>query len=98
VPRLTATTGGFARLLAGRVHYSWIVLALVIVATMAGVGVCAAPGVTFPAAARSRQPPMQSQEVAHGNNLRALMELEAEQVALVAGHEKIRRTRNGQRQ
>jgi predicted MFS family arabinose efflux permease len=34
-----------ARLLAGRVHYAWVVLALVIVATMAGVGVRAAPGV-----------------------------------------------------
>ena len=35
---------------------------------------------------------MQSQEVAHGDDLRALVELEAEQIALVAGHEKIRRT------
>ena len=35
----------FAKLLAGRVHYAWVVLALVIVATMAGVGVRAAPGV-----------------------------------------------------
>jgi hypothetical protein len=33
----------FAKLLAGRVHYAWVVLALVIVATMAGVGVRAAP-------------------------------------------------------
>ncbi len=35
----------FARLLAGRMHYAWIVLALVIVATAAGVGVRTAPGV-----------------------------------------------------
>jgi predicted MFS family arabinose efflux permease len=35
----------FAKLLSGRVHYAWVVLALVIVATMAGVGVRAAPGV-----------------------------------------------------
>ena len=35
----------FARLFAGRVHYAWIVLAVVFSASLAGVGVRAAPGV-----------------------------------------------------
>lgn len=35
----------FARLHAGRMHYAWVVLAPVIVATVAGVGVRTAPGV-----------------------------------------------------
>lgn len=34
----------------------------------------------------------------HGDDLRALVESKAERVALVAGHEKIRETRNGHRQ
>ena len=34
-----------ARLVAGRVHYAWIALAVMFTATMAGVGVRAAPGV-----------------------------------------------------
>jgi predicted MFS family arabinose efflux permease len=35
----------FAKLFAGRMHYAWVVLAVMIAATMAGVGVRAAPGV-----------------------------------------------------
>ena len=38
-------TAAIARLTAGRVHYAWIVLAIMFSATMAGVGVRAAPGV-----------------------------------------------------
>jgi len=38
-------TTAVARLVAGRVHYAWIVLAVMFTATMAGVGVRAAPGV-----------------------------------------------------
>jgi len=68
----------FAKLLAGRVHYAWVVLALVIAATTAGVGARATPSVTSPAAAPSRQLPTQSQEVAHGDDLRALVEFEDE--------------------
>src|SRR5215213_4180747 len=41
--RMTPTT--FARLCAGRMHYAWIVLAVVFFAMLAGVGVRAAPGV-----------------------------------------------------
>jgi MFS family permease len=40
---MTPTT--FARLCAGRMHYAWIVLAVVFFAMLAGVGVRAAPGV-----------------------------------------------------
>jgi MFS family permease len=40
---MTAT--GFVKLCRGRVHYAWIVLAVVSSATLAGVGVRAAPGV-----------------------------------------------------
>jgi MFS family permease len=40
---MTATA--FARVWRGRVHYAWIVLAVVFSATLAGVGVRAAPGV-----------------------------------------------------
>ena len=36
---------GLTRLCAGRVHYAWIVLAVMFSATLAGVGVRAAPGV-----------------------------------------------------
>jgi predicted MFS family arabinose efflux permease len=36
---------GFARLCRGRLHYAWIVLAVVFSSTLAGVGVRAAPGV-----------------------------------------------------
>jgi len=36
---------GLARLCSGRVHYAWIVLAVMFTATLAGVGVRAAPGV-----------------------------------------------------
>jgi MFS family permease len=39
------TTAGFARLYSGRVHYAWIALAVMFSATLAGVGVRAAPGV-----------------------------------------------------
>jgi len=35
----------FAKLCSGRVHYAWVVLVVVFVATLAGVGVRAAPGV-----------------------------------------------------
>src|ERR1700724_3881074 len=35
----------FARLFAGRLHYAWIVLAVMFLASTAGVGVRAAPGV-----------------------------------------------------
>src|SRR5438128_2673666 len=35
----------FARLASGRVHYAWIVLVVMFTATLAGVGVRAAPGV-----------------------------------------------------
>src|ERR1700690_2798981 len=35
----------FARLFSGRMHYGWIVLAVMFSASMAGVGVRAAPGV-----------------------------------------------------
>ena len=38
-------TTAVARLVTGRVHYAWIVLAVMFTATMAGVGVRAAPGV-----------------------------------------------------
>ena len=38
-------TTAVARLVAGRVHYAWIALAVMFTATMAGVGVRAAPGV-----------------------------------------------------
>jgi predicted MFS family arabinose efflux permease len=41
--RMTPT--GLARLCRGRVHYAWIVLAVMFSATLAGVGVRAAPGV-----------------------------------------------------
>ena len=34
-----------ARLCSGRVHYAWVVLAVMFTATLAGVGVRAAPGV-----------------------------------------------------
>src|SRR5579872_1960052 len=34
-----------ARLCSGRVHYAWVVLAVIFVSTLAGVGVRAAPGV-----------------------------------------------------
>ena len=40
--RMTPTA--LARVCRGRVHYAWIVLALVFAATLAGVGVRAAPG------------------------------------------------------
>ena len=36
---------GLARLSYGRMHYAWIVLAVMFSATLAGVGVRAAPGV-----------------------------------------------------
>src|SRR5215471_16700187 len=36
---------GFARICRGRLHYAWIVLAVVFSSTLAGVGVRAAPGV-----------------------------------------------------
>ncbi len=39
------TLNAFARFCSGRVHYSWIVLAVMFTATLAGVGVRAAPGV-----------------------------------------------------
>ena len=39
------TAIGLSRLCAGRVHYAWIVLAVMFSATLAGVGVRAAPGV-----------------------------------------------------
>jgi len=39
------TPAALARVCRGRVHYAWIVLALVFAATLAGVGVRAAPGV-----------------------------------------------------
>src|ERR1700758_2769567 len=39
------TSSALARLCRGRVHYAWIVLAVVFSATLAGVGVRAAPGV-----------------------------------------------------
>ena len=35
----------FAKLFAGRMHYAWVVLAVMIAATIAGVGVRSAPGV-----------------------------------------------------
>jgi hypothetical protein len=35
---------GLTRFCAGRVHYAWIVLAVMFSATLAGVGVRAAPG------------------------------------------------------
>jgi MFS family permease len=38
-------SASFAKLLVGRMHYAWVVLAVMIAATMAGVGVRAAPGV-----------------------------------------------------
>src|SRR3954454_4978907 len=40
---MTPTT--FARFCSGRMHYAWIVLVVVFCATLAGVGVRAAPGV-----------------------------------------------------
>src|SRR5258705_2687009 len=39
------TAIGLSRLYTGRVHYAWIVLAVMFSATLAGVGVRAAPGV-----------------------------------------------------
>jgi MFS family permease len=39
------TPGAIAKLCSGRVHYAWIVLAVMFTATLAGVGVRAAPGV-----------------------------------------------------
>ena len=39
------TAGAAARLCRGRVHYAWVVLAVMFSATLAGVGVRAAPGV-----------------------------------------------------
>ena len=39
------TPGRLAKLCSGRVHYAWIVLIVVFTATLAGVGVRAAPGV-----------------------------------------------------
>ncbi len=39
------TPPAFARLASGRVHYAWIVLVVMFTATLAGVGVRAAPGV-----------------------------------------------------
>src|SRR2546421_10313092 len=39
------TAIGLSRLCTGRVHYAWIVLAVMFAATLAGVGVRAAPGV-----------------------------------------------------
>ena len=39
------TLSAFARFCSGRVHYAWIVLAVMFTATLAGVGVRAAPGV-----------------------------------------------------
>src|SRR5690348_14340140 len=39
------TLNAFARFCSGRVHYSWIVLGVMFTATLAGVGVRAAPGV-----------------------------------------------------
>ncbi len=39
------TPTGFARFCSGRIHYSWIVLIVMFTATLAGVGVRAAPGV-----------------------------------------------------
>ena len=39
------TAIGLPKLCAGRVHYAWIVLAVMFSATLAGVGVRAAPGV-----------------------------------------------------
>ena len=39
------TTAAFAKFCSGRVHYAWIVLAVMFTATLAGVGVRAAPGV-----------------------------------------------------
>ena len=41
----TSITKGLVRLARGRVHYAWIVLAVMFSATLAGVGVRAAPGV-----------------------------------------------------
>jgi MFS family permease len=38
-------SSAFARLLSGRVHYAWVVLAVMFMAMMAGVGVRASPGV-----------------------------------------------------
>lgn len=38
-------TTAFAKLFAGRMHYGWVVLAVMFSASMAGVGVRAAPGV-----------------------------------------------------
>src|SRR5438128_4949661 len=35
----------FAKLCSGRVHYAWIVLVVMFIATLSGVGVRAAPGV-----------------------------------------------------
>src|SRR5947208_13357059 len=39
------TSRAFAKLFSGRVHYAWMVLAVMFIATLAGVGVRAAPGV-----------------------------------------------------
>src|SRR3954468_18993178 len=39
------TAAKLARLCSGRVHYAWVVLVVMFVATLAGVGVRAAPGV-----------------------------------------------------
>ena len=39
------TRVAFAKLCSGRVHYAWIVLVVMFTATLAGVGVRAAPGV-----------------------------------------------------
>jgi hypothetical protein len=43
-----------------------------------------------PGPSQSWQPPLQNEEVAYRNYLCALIELEGEQVALVAGHKKVR--------
>src|SRR5271166_672925 len=61
-------------------------------------GVAPFPYVTPQVGASSWQPPVQGQKVPYADDLCALMELEAEQIALVARHEKIRRTRSGHRE
>ena len=50
------TSIGLTRLCAGRVHYAWIVLAVMFSATLAGVGVRAAPGVMILPLQRLRLP------------------------------------------
>ena len=46
---------GFAGIWRGRMHYAWIVLAVMFSATLAGVGVRAAPGVMIVPLQRARR-------------------------------------------